>query len=123
MGRTGPGQRFEYRGTYFYHPDDYNPNDPTFSFQFGILDPQIQRDFAYRIQTIAAYSPEFIRVDLGFGVEYHLPGSAVHVSNLPDGGGFQRLFVSYPSANSVVEINTLSIIPERDNSLGVFPHN
>jgi hypothetical protein len=123
MGRTGPNQVFEYHGTYFYHADGYNPNAPTFTFRFDQLDPQIQRDWAYRLQTIAAYTAEYIHVDPGFGIDYHIPGDLVHVSYLPDGGAFQRLFVAYPPANAVVEINTLSIIPNHDNSLGVFPHN
>jgi hypothetical protein len=138
MGRTGTNQRFTYGdlNSYFYHPCKSNPPpcqfDPTvpqISFDFGPGDPGVHRDFTYEIQTLSGFATEFIQLDTtpGFtGYDYQLPTAAVNVTTVPDGGQLVPLdhfFVTYPSANAVVEFDPVRLLLNAVNRFAAFPHN
>ena len=138
MGRTGTNQVFTYGGpsSYFYHPCapglspcQFDPNAPQLKFAFGPGDPGIHREYSYQIATLSAFAAEFIQLDTtpGFtGFDYQLPTAAVNVTTVPDGGQLVPLnhfFVTYPSANAVVEFDPVRLILNSVNRLSAFPHN
>lgn len=138
MGRTGTNQDFSYGdiNSYFYHPCmsppppcQFDATKPLISFHFGPGDPGVHRDFEYDIQTLSGFATEFIQLDTtpGFtGYDYQLPTAAVNVTTVPDGGQLVPLdhfFVTYPSANAVVEFDPVRLILNSVNRLSAFPHN
>ena len=138
MGRTGTNQVFTYGdlSSYFYHPCtpglspcQFDRNAPQLSFLFGPGDPGIHRDYSYQIETFSGFVAEFIQLDTtpGFtGFDYQLPTAAVNVTTVPDGGQLVPLnhfFVTYPSANAVVEFDPVRLILNSVNRLSAFPHN
>jgi hypothetical protein len=139
MGRTGANQLFTYGdlSSYFYHPCTPGISPCQFDrtmlqqlrFGFGAGDPAIHRDYAYQIDTLSGFVAEFIQLDTtpGFtGFDYQLPTAAVNVTTVPDGGQLVPLnhfFVTYPSANAVVEFDPVRLILNSANRLAAFPHN
>ena len=78
--------------------------------------PNIQRDWVYGMNSVSNFAPEFMLVDVSIGVEFHLPSTSVYVRTLPSGGDILRLYVSYPSANAILEIDPVSFTPNRANA-------
>jgi hypothetical protein len=134
MDRTGPNQPFAFDGGFLYRPCPRNllsgctlPGDgPQLSFTFGNGDPAIQRDFFYSIPSVSGFASEFVQIDTSgafFGVEFRFPTNAVNVADLPDGGLLDRFFVSYPSANAVIEFDPANVTPNSNALSGVYRYN
>jgi hypothetical protein len=123
MGRTSNGASFDFpadpaqrAARYYFHPRNYNPMKPQLHFDMGPGDPTIQRDWVYEIVIFSDFDPEYMFLDSSYGVEFHLPASSVYTGTLPSGGDpISRIFVAYPSANAIVEINPASFTPNRPN--------
>jgi len=128
MGRTSNGtadqdQAFAFpadeaarKDRYYFHPTNYDPKVPQIQFNMGPGDPNIQRDWFYAINTVSNFAPEFLLVDTAIGVEFHLPSTSVYVGTVSGGVDVSRLFVAYPSANAILEINPISFLPNRANA-------
>jgi len=134
MDRTGPNQSFAFDGGFLYRPCPRNllsgcvldATSPQLSFTFGSGDPAIQRDFFYLISSVSGFAPEFVQIDTSgafFGVEFRFPTNVVNVVDLPDGGLLDRFYVSYPSANAVLEIDPANVTPNTSALVGVFRYN
>ncbi len=134
MDRTGPNQLFAFDGGFLYRPCPRNllsgcvldATSPQLSFTFGSGDPAIQRDFFYLISSVSGFAPEFVQIDTSgafFGVEFRFPTNVVNVVDLPDGGLLDRFYVSYPSANAVLEIDPANVTPNTSALVGVFRYN
>ncbi len=125
MGRTSDGATFDFpadpsqrAARYYYHPPTYDPMKPQLHFEMGPGDPTspIQRDWSYELNIYSNFDPEYMFLDSSYGVEFHLPASSVYTGTLPSGGDpVNRIFVAYPSANAILEINPVSFAPNRAN--------
>jgi hypothetical protein len=133
MGRTGPNQDFAYDGGFLYRPCQRNllsgctlPPDPQLFFHFGSGDPGIQRDSFYLIASFSGFVPEYVAIDTSgafFGVEFRFPTNVVNVTNLLDGGFLDLFYVSYPSANAIVEFDPANLNPNTNTLNGVSRFN
>jgi len=123
MGRVGPNQSFRYplkeeetAAAYFFHPDSYNPVQPMISFNLGPPDPNVQRGGSYLLLTTSGFLPTGFTIDTLVYPAYLLPGAILSLPGQPSA------FVSYPSANSVVEFTPALIIPNQANSRNLQPY-
>jgi len=123
MGRVGPNEGFRYPATeaetaaaYFYHPDSYNPVQPMISFNMGPEDPNIQRGWSYLLVTTSGFLPTDLTIDTTLYPAFLLPGAILQIPDQP------TAFVSYPSANSVVEFTPALIIPNQANNRNLQPY-
>ncbi len=133
MDRTGPNQSFAFDGGFLYRPCARNllsgctlVDGNQLSFSFGSGDPAIQRDFYYSIPSLSGFALEFVQIDTSgafFGIEFRFPTNAVNVVDLPDGGLLDRFFVSYPSANAVIEFDPANVTPNSNALSGVYRYN
>jgi hypothetical protein len=110
MGRTGDNTHFAFTGTYYLHPDGYNPANPILQFDFGVTDPDILRDWRYHFSLTSNYTPYVVWPDTGTFVNYFLPGAVAWDV------GLSRVFVAYPSTPSVMELDTTQLIAGSGNT-------
>lgn len=102
MGRTGPGDAFRFAGSYFHHPDGFDPSVPQLRFDFG-AGPQVpERESRYVIELEDAFVPFTTFPDRKTVCQgatlLHFP-SAVVLDSPRD-----QAYVAYPSGNTVLVI-------------------
>lgn len=106
MGRTAPGATFEFRGAYQHHFPGYRPERPAMSLQLP-ADPLLPEE-RYVLAIEDGYLPMVMQLSstvcaTGFTT---FPGALVIDPLRPTNG---RVFVAYPSANGIVEIDNKEI--------------
>ncbi len=109
MGRVRANERLAFSGSYYHHPDGFDPQAPQFALEMGAHDPSLERDGRYVVTTAANFAPLAMTVADFAGMT--LPGS-VAIDPIR-----QQAFVAYPSANAIVEL-TPSTVSRGPNGAG-----
>ena len=99
MGRSGPDREFSFAGRYFLRYLDFDASRPALRVRFGPGEVAPVRDSRWVLELDNGFLPYIATVDSSVGCAAHMPGTPI-VDLVR-----QRLFVAYPSANGVMEIN------------------
>ncbi len=100
MGRTGPDQTFNYRGSYYQRTPPFDPNVPTFSVVLGPEQPRLDENWRWSIDVQSADLPLILRIDSQtVGCSTNVAGSVVWDTDR------QAIFSVLPAANAILEVN------------------
>lgn len=116
LGRVGPNQTFA-GGSYYYHPDGFNPTTPGFAFHMLGLDPQLTPDARYLIGVDAAFTNYFFWPDPALlssgGIPVGLVPNSVASWLVGDPGttSVEQIFVTYPARNGVLQLDLTRFVP------------
>jgi len=122
LRRMGAGDTYEERGAYYFHPDGYDGSLEGVGVGIYVSrsDTELTRGDFYVVTANSRFFPFSITVDntyeMGFS-RYRLPGSVVHA----DLGGTDLAYISYPSADGILQINLEAIFAEVPNSRAITP--
>ena len=120
LARMAPGETYTRGGTYFYHPDGFDPN--VAPVQVGLTleptqDPKLVRGDRYVIVADGHFVPFIARVnntDASVGLTtYRLPASVIYaVGN----DGIDYAYIAYPSADGILQVNLEGLFFEVTNA-------
>jgi hypothetical protein len=121
-----PGGNNDYSAAYFYHPPNFDPFQPAISFDFAAPDSGIARGDQYVWSVSSGYLPLFITLDTSLFPGWYLPAAVVwYQKTEPQGEGLpdvvtELVYVSYPSAQGVAQINPATLTPLAGNTTNVI---
>ncbi len=125
LGRMGQGESYERYGSYFFHPDTFDPWEErnseglSLAVRFRIIsqEPGQARGDRFLVTTLSRYQPFSTTIDtalLGFGA-YRVPGSVVQA----DVSNTDFAYIAYPSANGILQVNLETITADIPTSGGI----
>ncbi|HSP78294.1 MAG TPA: hypothetical protein VLQ93_07180, partial [Myxococcaceae bacterium] len=123
LRRMGAGEAYEERGPYYFHPaEGYGGAQEGVAVRISIgrLDLELLRGDFYVVTTSSGFFPFSMTVDNSYEMglsRYRLPGSVVHTEL----GGTDLAYISYPSADGILQINLEAIFAEVPNVRAVTP--
>jgi hypothetical protein len=120
LARMAPGETYTRGGTYFYHPEGFDPNVAPFQVRLTLepsLDPNLARGDRYVIPVDGHFAPFIARVntaDQAAGLaSYRLPASVIYaVGN----DGIDYAYIAYPSADGILQVNLEGLFYEVSNA-------
>lgn len=122
LARMGAGETYTEGATYFYHPNGFNPTVTPVQVSLSLLptvDPAVVRGDRYVVNVSGQFRPFIVRLNTtsGSGLElFRLPASVAYA--VPS-DGIDYLYIAYPSADAILQMNLELIFFESLNELGL----
>jgi hypothetical protein len=120
LRRMGEGDTYEVRGPYYFLPEDYTGAQEGLAVRISITGPiprpPVERGDMFVVSSQSNFFPFAITMDAQLA-RYRLPGSVVHARL----GDKDRAFISYPSANGILQVDLESVLADAPNFRAVTP--